>query len=442
MRVSQTPSDPGTCGWYEILSAPTHFSEVTGSKTVDVAIVGSGFAGLAAAARLQSIDPSVRVTVVDAVQPGRGPQGRNSGFMIDLPHDLASGHYAREHEARERNEIDANRAAIEFTQTLADKFELPDSVVDACGRINGISGTAGQKHNARYTAYLDTLGESYQWLNSKEMQQLTGTSFYQGGVFLPGTVMLQPAAYINCLAHRLHQSGIHIHGDSPVLEIAKQGPHWHLTTPHAKVIAGQVILAVNGHVQSFGFFQKHLMHVFTYSAMTEPLTDPQLMQLKPFGITPADPMGSTIRLISSASGNRLLIRNRWTMKSSMQLSDSELQRARSSQIKGLKARYPDTKLDIAFQWAGRLCLSSNAVGAQGEVAPGLFSACCQNGLGTAKGTFAGMAAADLALGHTDTFPVRYYKTQDPIKKAPPRLLQDIGGNLVIRAREWRAQHEI
>ena len=442
MRASQLPSDPGICGWYEILSAPAHFSEVTGSKTVDVAIVGAGFAGLAAAARLHAIDPSLRVTVIDAVQPGRGPQGRNSGFMIDLPHDLASGHYVRERKARELNEIHANRAAIEFTQTLADKFELPDSVVDACGRINGISGTAGQKHNARYTAHLDTLGESYQWLDSKEMQQLTGTSFYQGGVFLPGTVMLQPAGYINCLAHRLHQSGIHIHGDSPVLDITKHGPHWQLITRKAKVNAGQVILAVNGHIQSFGFYQKHLMHVFTYSAMTEPVTDPQLMQLKPFGITPADPMGSTIRLISSAAGNRLLIRNRWTMKSSMQLSDSELQRARSSQIKGLKERYPGRKLDISFQWAGRLCLSLNAVGAQGEVATGVFSACCQNGLGTAKGTFAGMAAADLALGRKDTFPVRYYETQAPLKRVPPRLLQDIGGNLVIRSREWRAKREI
>jgi hypothetical protein len=53
-----------------------------------------------------------------------------------------------------------------------------------------------------------------------------------------------------------------------------------------------------------------------------------------------------------------------------------------------------------------------------------------------------MAAADLALGRKDTFPVRYYETQAPLKRVPPRILQDIGGNLVIRSREWRAKGEI
>lgn len=32
----------------------------------------------------------------------------------------------------------------------------------------------------------------------------------------------------------------------------------------------------------------------------------------------------------------------------------------------------------------------------GEIEEGIFSACCQNGLGTAKGTLAGIAAAELA----------------------------------------------
>ena len=50
---------------------------------------------------------------------------------------------------------------------------------------------------------------------------------------------------------------------------------------------------------------------------------------------------------------------------------------------------------MAYRWAGRLCLSKNSVPAFGEVEDGII-ACCQNGLGTAKGTLAGIGAIDLA----------------------------------------------
>lgn len=46
-----------------------------------------------------------------------------------------------------------------------------------------------------------------------------------------------------------------------------------------------------------------------------------------------------------------------------------------------------------YEWAGHLCLSQNGVSVTGEVDGGLFSACVQNGLGTARGTLTGIAAA-------------------------------------------------
>ena len=48
-----------------------------------------------------------------------------------------------------------------------------------------------------------------------------------------------------------------------------------------------------------------------------------------------------------------------------------------------------------------LCLSLNNVYAQGEVEEGIYSACCQNGLGTAKGTAIGIVVAEQASGSND-----------------------------------------
>ncbi|MGO7302080.1 FAD-dependent oxidoreductase, partial [Rhizobium ruizarguesonis] len=67
----------------------------------------------------------------------------------------------------------------------------------------------------------------------------------------------------------------------------------------------------------------------------------------------------------------------------------------------IAARFPGLEsLPMEYSWAGAICLRRNHVPAFGEVEEGLFSACCENGLGTVKSTLAGMMAADLAPGAT------------------------------------------
>ena len=44
-------------------------------------------------------------------------------------------------------------------------------------------------------------------------------------------------------------------------------------TPKGSIKTKKIIMAVNGHVESFGFFEKRLMHVFTYASMTRKLTE-------------------------------------------------------------------------------------------------------------------------------------------------------------------------
>ena len=81
------------------------------------------------------------------------------------------------------------------------------------------------------------------------------------------------------------------------------------------------------------------------------------------------------------------------------MSEKRVAATAAQQRRSFDARFPDLAgLPFDYSWAGRLCLSWNHVPAFGEVEKGLYSACCENGLGTVKSTLAGMMAADLATG--------------------------------------------
>ena len=97
-------------------------------------------------------------------------------------------------------------------------------------------------------------------------------------------------------------------------------------------------------------------------------------------------------------------------------------------------------LDIEYRWAGHMCVSWNSVPAFGEIAQGLFSACCCNGLGVSKGTISGIAAAELALG-IDSPVTRAMCSQEAPKRLPPEPFASIGAKAILKFREWEAGNE-
>ncbi|WP_431022776.1 hypothetical protein ABMA09_12415 [Erwinia rhapontici] len=53
-------------------------------------MIGAGYAGLAFARRIAELRPHQQVVVIDAVDIADNASARNSGFMIDLPHNVGS----------------------------------------------------------------------------------------------------------------------------------------------------------------------------------------------------------------------------------------------------------------------------------------------------------------------------------------------------------------
>jgi glycine/D-amino acid oxidase-like deaminating enzyme len=444
MKVARLPKDTGPAAWSSLLPEAAPSTPLEETTTADWLVIGAGFAGLAAARRLAQNNPGDRIAVLDAVGIAEGPVGRNSGFMIDLPHVLTSGDYKGDAEGDDR-ETWANRLAIEFALEAAREYGLTEEAIRVSGKINGAATDKGMAHNQSYAHHLAASGEAHTLLDADEMQRITGTSYYLGGLYTPGTAMLQPAMFARGFAAGLVSNRVRVHDHSPVRSLTREGDTWTARTPKGQVSAPHVILAVNGHAQSFGAFRGRLMHVMLYGSMTRALTDVEVRVLggaDTWGITPSDPMGTTVRRISGTGGHRIIVRNRCTYAPSMELNERGIGSVAEDHDRAFRARFPQLAgVEMEYRWAGRLCLSRNDMPAFGEIEPRLFSACCQNGLGASKGTFNGIAAADLASG-LDNEIVRYQVSKAPPTRLMPAPLMRIGAPLAIRWKEHRAGREM
>lgn len=113
------------------------------------------------------------------------------------------------------------------------------------------------------------------------------------------------------------------------------------------------ILAVNGHLNSFGLKPNRAMQVFTYGSMTRNLTRDEAVALggrDQRGITPADPMGTTVRRITNSDDTRIVMRNTFTFDPSMEVSDARITAVARDHEKAFGARFPMlAKVDMQYR---------------------------------------------------------------------------------------------
>lgn len=441
--VTRLPALPGPAAWNAILCPAPERAPLEGNQTADVVIVGAGFAGLSAARRVLQLEPKASVMVLEAGRIAESSAGRNSGFMIDLPHELTSNDYAGLGD--DKAMIALNRQAIAFADEAVADYQIDANYFDRAGKVNGAVSAAAHAHNESYAAHLDTLGEAFEMLDAHAMRELTGSSHYSSGLYTPGTAMLQPAGYIRGLAAGLSRQGASIHERSPVTELSRDGDTFSLSVPEGQVSAGRVILTVNGHLESFGFETSRLIQLFLYAVMSPELSCEALQKLggqSRWGITPSDPMGTTVRRIDTGQGgNRIVTRTCATLSPGQRVSKADVARAARAMQKKFDIRFPQLAgMKMEHAWAGHLCLTRNGVAVMRELESGLYSGCVQNGLGTARGTLTGIGAAELACGVTSDI-TRHFSAEARPKRLPPQPLQQIGANALLRWREWRAGEE-
>ena len=392
--ISVLPQDGRPSGWYELLPPPAPARHLSGRQSADWIVVGAGFAGLAAARRLGELAPNSRIALIEAQRVGLGASGRNSGFIIDLPHLSDTASLA----GREENLriIRLNRFAIAWLKELTETHQIRCDWARK-GKYQIVATERGAKLGESFCDMLRSLGEPYQAYGQDRMAERLGTRRIFHAVHTPDCILMNPAALVRGLGETL-PANVDLFEDTPVTSIDYGPPH-RLTTPHGEIGAPKLILATNGFTTGWGFLRQHLIRMVTYASLTEPLSDTQIAGMGSdhnWGATCSVRMGTTLR---RTADNRLMVRNSWRYGGNTAVSDGEIARARRHHIASLKRRWPQLgEPRIAHIWAGFICLSKNGAPYWGELAPGVLAAICQNGVGAAKGTYQGRAIAEYALG--------------------------------------------
>ncbi len=396
----------------------------------DVAVVGAGYTGIAAARRWAEHSPDSDIVLIDATAPEEGNPGRNSGFLLEvaLAHDADPGEMQRMQQC--------NGLLNETMQQIV--ADVAASGIDCglrrTGTYRAAAGDEGIRALDRYRHFLDVAGLPAAVLDRDQLEDRLGTRFYREGLYSPHCYLAQPAALVRAMLQQL-PPGVRRFEHTPATSLHQSGRHWQLSTPGGRITSRHVVLANNAFAKGLGIGGSRVVAMYTYAALTAPLAPALLDKLgteQEWGLLPAHRLGSTLR--RTADG-RLLVRSLYGYE--RESMDSAVESALRS---SLQRRFPQLgNLRLESMWSGATGFTMNGAPVWGEHRPGVFVSAGCNGGGVVKGTLFGRLLADLAHGEpVPDVPALFGQA----RWMPPEPFRSLGFQLMSRLERRRAAAEV
>lgn len=434
MKIKQTPADNAACGWFHLSNTRTPRPARSGQVRARWAVVGAGFTGLAVARQLALNFPDDEIVLLEAQEVGFGSSGRNSGFVIDLPHDIGAADYIGD-PAIAQMQLKLNLYAQHSLAALVDQYAI-DCQLSPAGKYQAAVEDKGLRVLDAYMSGLDKLGQACAIIDGADLPTHIGTSFYRKALYTPGTLLLQPAGLVKGLADNL-PGNVTLFENCAVTQVQYGKPHV-LSHATGTVLADKLILTNNAFATQFGFLKGRLLPIFTYASMTRPLSEEEQARLggKPqWGIIPADPFGSTLR---RTPDQRLLVRNSFSFHPGGKTSAAQLARAAHAQRRSFARRFPMLPgVEFEYTWGGAMGMTRNHAGHFGELASNVYGALGCNGLGITRGTGTGMLLAEWLAGKRNEL-IDFLLAGAGPNLNPPQPLLSLGVNASLRWGQYRA----
>ncbi|PWR01656.1 FAD-dependent oxidoreductase [Meridianimarinicoccus roseus] len=405
--------------WAESCSERVEAPPLDRSARVDLAIIGGGFTGCAAA--LEAARTGACVALLEAGEIGQGASGRNVGLVnagLWLPPDTI---LAQMGAGPGRRLIDALACAPDRVFELISRHDIACEPVRA-GTLHCAHAPGALPALADRLRQGNRLGAPLRLLDAAETAARTGTAAFHGALLDPRAGTVQPLAYCRGLARAAAQAGARLHGTTPVTALARDdaADGWRLEAGGHSLRARRVLLATNAY---HGGMAAPLRPEFVTVRYSQFATAPLPPELRRSVLAGGEGAWDTALVMSSfrcdAQG-RLVLGGMGDAAGPTGPVHRAWARGRLAALFPQLAEQP-----FAHVWSGRIAMTGDHLPRIVAFGPGALACFGYSGRGIAPGTVFGTAAARaLLLDETDGLPVApVLSHSEPLRRARAALFE-------------------
>lgn len=399
LDTAAVPNGEVSWWWRDLGGAPAPRAPLAGDLDADVAIVGGGYTGLWTAYYLKTLQPDLRVVVLEQRFAGFGASGRNGGWLTNT---VTGGRdrYAASH---------GRDAAIAQQRALNDTV---DEVIAVAARegIDADIVKGGELNVARTPAQLARLQSAARaeqswphtdvelW-DAETTARRIHVSGAVGGIWHPHCARVHPAKLVRGLADAVERLGVTIHEQTHAREIQPG----RAVTDRGTVRAAHVLRATEGFTPDLHGEHRTWLPMNSSMIVTAPLPAAAWERI---GWEARDTLGDFAHVYMYAqrtADDRIAFGGRgvpYRYGSRVDSDGTTQQRTIRSLAALLRDFFPDAAdVPIAHAWAGVLGVPRDWAATVGhDRTTGLGWAGGYVGTGVTATNLAGRTLADLVLG--------------------------------------------
>ncbi|OIO58017.1 MAG: oxidoreductase [Candidatus Marinimicrobia bacterium CG1_02_48_14] len=277
MSTQPFPDSPLSL-WLETFGDYQPQPELKEHITVDVAVIGGGFTGVATAHELKKADPALNVALVEAKTVGYGASGRNGSFamtVVGLGFGVTAMLRGKDYLQR------AHRYMMQAVDGLEELIRTESLNCDMIrpGFLRAATTPAYIKRIQHDVKLMNDLGfDDIYWISQDEVRQKVNSDKYLGAMYEPRLLLINPAKLVRAERDLALRRGVQVYENTPVVTITST-PKFTITTPRGSITAEKVVFATNGYSHLFPQMKRKQIPAFTYMIATEQLSDEQLADI-------------------------------------------------------------------------------------------------------------------------------------------------------------------
>ncbi|MBZ5529181.1 MAG: FAD-binding oxidoreductase [Acidobacteriia bacterium] len=270
--------------WLETAAIPAGDVARALPESVDVAVVGAGFTGLAAARELAK--RGMRVAVLEAETIGWGASSRNGGMVLTgmkLPVPALISRYGRE---RVRRMYAASLESIDCVERIV-REEGIECDFSRCGHLEVACKQAHFDGYEESAALIKKeFGHTLRIVGKNELKSEIGSEIYYGGMVDEVSAGVNPARYVAGLAQAARRAGAGLFEHTRVENVSAAGSNgarkFVVRTARGNLVAREVILASGAYTTAATPpLQRKIIPIGSYVIATEVLPEALARELSP-----------------------------------------------------------------------------------------------------------------------------------------------------------------